>query len=224
MPTPPFSQKYKHICNYEYRAGMFNFIFFIDADGKNPWILGQCTSFIDIIFSKQYTGKHKLSTNDAVILSSAKKLFEHKNKIDVNKFSGGKAIFSGYLLDQGRPYHHFYDQLKWLLHLQTKRIICCDKSFFVPSNFKIQDVKQDQPGQFSSFPLVIGSNQLGNRLDQYTDQMEKIVCKDSLKSMKNGILSYLSNKFMNIIMRRTSKERTESLFFGLESLDKKESG
>jgi len=213
----PFLKNTSTYATMNIRAGMFNFIFFIDADGKNPWILGQCTSFVDVIFSKQYTGKHKLSTNDAVILSSAKKLFEHKNKIDAKKFSGGKAIFSGYLLDQGRPYHHFYDQLKWLLHLQTKRIICCDKSFFVPSNFKIQDVKQDKPGQFSSFPLVIGSNQLGNRLDQYTDQMEKIVCKDSLKSMKNGVISHLSNKFMNIIIRRTSKRKNRELvlWFGI---------
>ena len=104
------------------RQGMCNFIFFNDESTNNPWILCQCTSFIDAIFSETYSGKHKSSANDLVILKAIKTAFK-TGKLNQAKTlcMTKKAVFSGYLLDQTRPYHHFYDQLKWMVHLQNNQ-------------------------------------------------------------------------------------------------------
>ena len=40
------------------RQGMCNFIFFNDESNQNQWILCQCTSFVDAIFSEKHSGKH----------------------------------------------------------------------------------------------------------------------------------------------------------------------
>ena len=115
------------------RQGMCNFIFFYDSNSENQWILCQCTSFVDAIFSSTYSGKHKSSVNDELMLASIKRVFKDEDKADSKQYRIEKAIFSGFLLDQTRPYHHFYDQLKWLVHLQTKKPIVSDK-YFLPQN------------------------------------------------------------------------------------------
>ena len=67
------------------------------------------------------------------MLASIKRVFKDEDKADSKQYRIEKAIFSGFLLDQTRPYHHFYDQLKWLVHLQTKKPIVSDK-YFLPQN------------------------------------------------------------------------------------------
>ena len=212
----PFVENINTFATKNIREGMCNFIFFVDEKGKHPWILAQCTSFVDAIFSKQFTGKHKLSTNDSAILTSAKKLFIQKNKIQINQFGNGKALFSGYRLDQTRPYHHFYDQLKWLLQIKTEQAINCEKSFFIPSNFKNQKNNKDKASQFSIFPAVVGSNQLGGKLDQYTEKMEEIVYKDSIKTRRTKAFFNRLNQYIN---RRVKISKTKSrelvLWFGI---------
>ena len=65
------------------RQGMCNFIFFNDESNQNQWILCQCTSFVDAIFSEKYSGKHKLSTDQSVILNSIKQVVKKENNTDV---------------------------------------------------------------------------------------------------------------------------------------------
>ena len=132
----PFLEAIDTFAAKSIRQGMCNFIFFYDSSGQNQWILCQCTSFVDAIFSSTYSGKHKSSVNDELLLAAIKRVFKAEDKADAKQCGIEKAIFSGYLLDQTRPYHHFYDQLKWLVHLQTKKPIVSDKSFFTPKYFK----------------------------------------------------------------------------------------
>ena len=132
----PFIENLNTFASKSMRQGMCNFIFFNDSNNLNQWILCQCTSFVDAIFTESYSGKHKSSANDDAILNAIRKLFNGKNKISAKKYGSKKAVLSGYLLDQKRPYHHFYDQLKWLVSLETEKPIIGNNSFFVPKACK----------------------------------------------------------------------------------------
>ena len=197
------------------RQGMCNFIFFNDATHKNQWILCQCTSFVDAIFSEKYSGKHKLSTDQNVILNSIKQVAKKERNSNLNKFEIQTAVFSGYALDQTRPYHHFYDQLKWLVHLNSTRSIICNKSFFIPRRFKKRVIDTKKQPTFSMFPLVIGSNQLGIKLDKYSDEMEKVVYRDSLKDLYGGTFKYRWKQAINAIIKPPKENRTLTLWFGI---------
>ena len=197
------------------RQGMCNFIFFNDANNENQWILCQCTSFVDAIFSEKYSGKHKLSTDQSVILNSIKQVVKKENNTDFAQSGSKKALFSGYSLDQTRPYHHFYDQLKWLVHLNSRRPIVSNRSFFIPRSFRKRRFHSKDHPTFSMFPLVIGSNQLGIKLDEYSDKMEKIVYKDSLKDLHGGTIQYRCHQVINRIIKSPNKNKTLTLWFGI---------
>jgi hypothetical protein len=194
---------------------MCNYIFFRDSNNQNQWILCQCTSFVDAIFSEKYSGKHKSSTNENVILGSIHQIFKNDNKNDSKSCKIEKAIFSGYLLDQTRPYHHFYDQLKWLVHFQTEKPIVSNKSFFVPKTFRKGISSSKKKPTFAMFPVVIGSNQLGIKLDKYSDKMEKVVYKDSLKDLCGGAIHYRWWQAINLFKRIPIKNKTLTLWFGI---------
>lgn len=197
------------------RQGMCNFIFFNDASNENEWILCQCTSFVDAIFSEKYSGKHKLSTSQSVILNSIKQVIKIENNTHLTQSRIQIALFSGYSLDQTRPYHHFYDQLKWLVHLNSKRPIVSSRSFFIPKSFKKRRFHFKNDPTFSMFPLVIGSNQLGIKLDKYSDKMERIVYEDSLKDLHGGTIRYRCHQAINAIIKSRKKSKTLTLWFGI---------
>ena len=197
------------------RQGMCNFIFFNDESNQNQWILCQCTSFVDAIFSEKHSGKHKLSTDQNVMLNSIKQVAIKEKNANSNQSKAEKAIFSGYSLDQTRPYHHFYDQLKWLVHLNTRKPIISNRSFFIPRRFHKRNFHSKEQSTFSMFPLVIGSNQLGIKLDQYSDAMEKIVYKDSLIDMHGGTINYRLHQAINTIIKTPTKNKTLTLWFGI---------
>ena len=198
------------------RQGMCNFIFFSDSNNKNQWILCQCTSFVDAIFSETLSSKHKSSISDDTILNSVKRVLKKEGKKKSNQHGSQKAIFAGYLLDQTRPYHHFYDQLKWMVNLETKKPIVSNSSFFSPKYLKKNaSLKGKNRARFSIFPLVIGSNQLGMKLDQYTEKMENVVYQDSLKSLPGGMMNYRWNKLIKKLKKLSGRNRTLTLWFGI---------
>ncbi len=198
------------------RQGMCNFIFFSDSQNKNQWILCQCTSFIDALFSTTYSGKHQSSISDETILNSVKRVLKKETRKNSKQHENKKAIFSGYLLDQTRPYHHFYDQLKWMVHLETKKPVVSKNSFFSPKylNRNATGNRKNKP-EFSIFPLVIGSNQMGMKLDEYTETMENVVYQDSLKSLRGGIINYRWKQFIKQIKKISGKKKTLTLWFGI---------
>ena len=75
------------------RQGMCNYIFFYDSSGQNQWILCQCTSFVDAIFSPTYSGKHKLSTNENVILNSIRQILKAEEKANLKQYEIKKIVY-----------------------------------------------------------------------------------------------------------------------------------
>ena len=74
----PFKEDIVTYATKSTREGMCNFIFFVDENHLYPWILCQCTSFVDAIFTNESSAGHKLSTNGTTIIKSAKKILEKK--------------------------------------------------------------------------------------------------------------------------------------------------
>jgi len=61
-----------------------------------------------------------------------------------------------------------------MVHLNSTKPIVSKNSFFRPKYLgKVKRFKRTTEPTFSMFPLVIGSNQMGMKLDQYTDKMKK---------------------------------------------------
>ena len=206
----PFVEDLETFASKSVRKGMCNYIFFYDSKGLNKWILCQCTSFVDAIISTTYSGKHNSSVANDTILGSLRKIMREEVKNSSNH-PPTKAIFAGYSLDQTRPYHHFYDQLKWFIHLQDNKPILSEKSFFCPKNLsKKLSTQNNASTNMTVFPTVIGSNQLGMKLDKYTEKMERTVQKDSLESLPLRIWNKINNN-----IRFLSRKKTLTLWFGI---------
>ena len=207
----PFMKDLDTFASKSVRKGMCNYIFFYDSKGKNKWILCQATSFVDAIFSTTYSGKHKSSISDETMLNPVRKIIQNDFRKNPKQREPQKAILAGYLLDQLRPYHHFYDQLKWLIYLQDQKPILSNKSFFCPKYLsKKKSTKRKNIPRVKVFPTVIGSNQLGMQLDQYTEKMESVIYKDSLENLPTRIWKQMIKNF-----RSLSGNKTLTLWFGI---------
>ena len=211
----PFIENLETFASKSMRQGMCNFVFFNDSNNCNQWILCQCTSFVDAIFTESYSGKHKSSANDDAILNAIRKIFNSKNKINAKKYGSKKVVLSGYLLDQKRPYHHFYDQLKWLVSLETEKPIIGNNSFFVPRTCKKLSSARKNQSILCFFPSIIGSNQLGMKLDQYSEEMEKVVYQDSVKGWSNQGIQSRWDKIFQKFKKILNRKNTFILWFGI---------
>ena len=206
----PFIKNLETFASKSVRKGMCNFIFFYDSKGQNKWILCQCTSFVDAIISTTYSGKHNSSVANDTILGSLRKIMREEVGNSSNHLPQ-KAKFAGYLLDQTRPYHHFYDQLKWFIYLQDNKPILSEKSFFCPKNLsKKSSTKNNSITNVSVFPTIIGSNQLGMKLDKYTEKMERTVQKDSMEKLPTRIWKKIKK-----YIRSLTRKKTLTLWFGI---------
>ena len=159
--------------------GMTNLVFMIDKENKHPWILAQCTSFIDMIITQNGIYKIPLS-NFAVVSSSILKLKDFNPK-DVYY----KDIKYGFLLSQKSPFHFFYDHLKYLNYFYNKnfkKTICYDNPFF-----RLFDDNKTNEEKVYLFPSLIGQNQSKNiskqKLDDLNKSMEKAVYTQAIKSL-----------------------------------------
>lgn len=159
---------------YGVQYGMANFVFMIDANGSNIWVLAQCVSLIDVAI----TGKNIYKSacgNAAPILS-------HIEKLSCVKFSDLDYRNSGFgfLLSQARPYHHFYDQLKFLLSFESNKLVAEKRSFFFPAE---SEVKKMDAGVFF-FPNAVGNNFINQKnsflIKNLNENMEDFVYKDAL--------------------------------------------
>ena len=207
----PFVENLDTFASKSVRKGMCNYIFFYDSKGKNKWILCQATSFVDAIFSTTYSGKHKSSISDETLINPIRKIIQSDLKNSSKQRKPQKATLAGYSLDQLRPYHHFYDQLKWLIYLQDRKPVLSKKSFFCPKNLsKTNHSKNNHLAKVTVFPTVIGSNQLGMKLDQYTEEMERTVFKDSLEKLPTRIWKRMIKK-----IRSFGGNRNLILWYGI---------
>ena len=211
MPHP-FMESLETFASKNIRKGMCNYIFFYDSRGKNKWILCQCTSFVDAIFSTTFSGKHKSSIGDETILNPLRNIMRNEIKKSSKQREPQKAIMGGYLLDQLRPYHHFYDQLKWFIYLQDKKPILSKKSFFNPKRLsqKSRPTSKDI-ATIAVFPTIIGSNQLGMKLDQFTEEMESSVYNECRGKLAARIWGKVIKKSRSL----AGGNKTLSLWFGI---------
>jgi len=110
-----------------------------------------------------------------------------------------------------------------MVHLNSTKPIVSKNSFFRPKYLgKVKRFKRTTEPTFSMFPLVIGSNQMGMKLDQYTDKMKKMSVKTAWKALESACSNIDGIDSLNI--SRKYQEITTPLLFGLAFPVKKEFG
>lgn len=162
------------------QKGMANFVFMIDEENKFPWFFGQCEGFIDYIVTSYSQYKTSKSNHTPVV--------NHINNIsDLDSVDlAYKDIKFGFLLSQNKPYHFFYDHLKYLVYFNKKsnfslggKIINDKKSFFNIN--KKNDIHEDL---VLLYPALIGNNHINQSQNKsirtLNQEMEDFVYKDAL--------------------------------------------
>ncbi|HEC1755209.1 TPA: hypothetical protein R1715_001579, partial [Campylobacter lari] len=96
-----------------------------------------------------------------------------------------KDIEFGYILSQNRPFHHFYDQLRYFYNMNKPKKIFKNNSFFIPNH-----AEETSEELVYLFPTGICVNQIGSRssyarisstiADILDDNLEQRILKDSL--------------------------------------------
>ncbi len=165
-----------------------NFIFMIDKENKYPWIIGQCQSLVDSIIVE-----NKLYIISSVMQTDLLNQIDKLSQISPSVFSF-KDIEFGYILSQNRPFHYFYDQLRYFYNIDKPKKIFNNSSFFIPNH-----AEKTSESLVYVFPTGICVNQIGSRsayakisstiADVLDDNLEKQMLKNSLDSK-----SYINNK------------------------------
>ncbi|WP_156940883.1 tetratricopeptide repeat protein [Halomonas halodenitrificans] len=158
---------------YSVRHGMGNYVFMNDSTSAYPWVFGQCVNFIDIVITKEAIYNASLFNNHT-FEASIHKLSEIPSSNLEHKICDFNLWVS-----QTRPYHFFYDQLKFYFYFHSKKSTSFKNAFFSFGDYE-KSVSDD--GIFL-FPTVIGNNHYkagtGKKLNE---KMEKLVYEDSIKN------------------------------------------
>lgn len=161
------------VCNIQ--CGMVNFVFMLDEDEENLWILAQCLFFADAAITEKCIYLNSYG-NMTPIFNQLKKL----SCIDVSSLMYGDYEF-GFLLSQVRPYHHFYDHLKFYMAIENKKPVLDKGSFYVPQDSKLSGAG----GKVFLFPSVIGNHIVNQKNSRYVrklnESMEISVYEESLR-------------------------------------------
>ncbi|EAL8136383.1 hypothetical protein DW548_03315 [Campylobacter coli] len=173
---------------FSVQFGTANFVLMIDENNQYPWIIGQCQSLVDSIIVND-----KLYVISTVMQVDLFKEIHRLSEINTSSLKY-KDIEFGYLLSQNRPFHHFYDQLRYFYYMDKPKKIFDNKSFFIPNH-----AEKTSEGLVYVFPTGICVNQIGSRsayakisstiADILDDYLEKQMLKNSLDSK-----SYINNK------------------------------
>lgn len=171
-----FDIKTRAVLNIQY--GLANFILMVDEDYEHPWILAQTESVVDVIISKDKIFKISKAAHRAIWPHVHK-----MSKLDITKLNYNIS-FSGFLFNQIRPYHFFYDHLRNFYSIggievlkKYKKKIYQSKSFFFPNGSA--DVI-DNYGVYL-FPATIGANYLFNNITKtLNEEMELKILTESL--------------------------------------------
>ena len=166
---------------YSVKLGMVNFVLFVDENFENPWLFAQCTNFVDVIITK-FSHYRIMPPMYTIVLGKLLELSENlSSNISKIKYD---TPFAGFLLNHPRPYHHFYDHLKYAyLFKKDKRLSHIsyktdDASFFIPNTWKEETAKV---GVFI-YPALIANNFLNPRVNDFVknlnEEMEKNVSKE----------------------------------------------
>ncbi|WP_153186214.1 hypothetical protein, partial [Campylobacter jejuni] len=160
--------------------GTANFIFMIDVDNQYPWIIGQCQSLVDSVIVDD-----KLYIISTVMQVDLFKQIYNLSMLDANNLKFRDIEF-GYILSQNRPFHHFYDQLRYFYNMDKPKKILNNNSFFIPNH-----ALKTSEDLVYFFPSGICVNQVSSRIsyakknfiaDMLDDNLEKKLLLDSLSS------------------------------------------
>ncbi|NYS78423.1 hypothetical protein HZS80_12015 [Halomonas glaciei] len=172
---------------YNIRHRMANFVFMIDVDNKHPWIFAQCEGFIDYVITQRV----RCVASPCTI----KPITDHIDKLwELVKGSiAYKDIAYGFDLTQTRPYHYFYDHLKYFLSFiemqganEFKRVALDDGSFY-----KIKCSKITDSSSVLLFSSAISANSTKERYANNTsrnlsEKMEKFIYQDAMENFRHS--------------------------------------
>ncbi|MGI7310379.1 hypothetical protein ACNGBE_04485 [Campylobacter coli] len=184
---------------FSVQLNLANFVFMIDKKNKYPWIIGQCQSLVDSVI-----------VEDKLYIISTVMQVDLLNQIDkLHQISSNDIYFQdiefGYILSQNRPFHHFYDQLRYFYNMDKPKKIFNNSSFFIPNHAEKTSEKL-----VYFFPTGICVNQVGSRsayaktnsiiADILDDNLENQILKDSLggKNYANISKKYELNLWFSI--------------------------
>jgi hypothetical protein len=199
----PIFDFYKRICSSEFlviehplksniityatdsiRDGMVNFIFFNASDGQSPWILVQLTNVIDAFIVGEDVYSCLNFIHPAVFQS-----YENQKLDKLEVYPALKKKFCGFLIGQGRPFHFFYDQLKFLPLLSkikgSKEFATIDGALFFDPSLFVGPVNKEllTDNGIYLMPNVIGQNWLDAadaNVRRLMGNMERALLKHSL--------------------------------------------
>ncbi|HEB9429236.1 TPA: hypothetical protein RZK49_001627, partial [Campylobacter coli] len=168
---------------FSVQFGAANFILMLDENNQYPWIIGQCQSLVDSIIVDD-----KLYVISTVMQVDLFKQIHRLSEISTSSLKY-KDINFGYLLSQNRPFHHFYDQLRYFYYMDKPKKIFDNKSFFIPNH-----ALKTSEDLVYFFPSGICANQVSSRVsyakktflsDVLDDNLEKNLLLDSLASRQH---------------------------------------
>lgn len=183
------------------QIGMANHVLMLDEEEKKPWIFSQSENFINLIITP--TNIYKIdNSNTRSIFSTLRELGSQ----DVSKISFYDTNFAGFLMGQTRPYHYFYDHLKYFYAVGGKEILknnqktLCDGNTYFSPKF---DYTSEKFNGVYLFPSVIGNN--------YLKASESKVIERINFNMENEIF----NEAINNSINNTVIKDTLVIWFGI---------
>lgn len=125
---------------YSWHDGtVYNFVYFVDEDGKHPWWMIQYSSLINIMITED---KILLLGRGWGISGSTGVLLGLLKNLDINKLVY-KDIEFGFILSCFRPGHYTADILPIFLRLKNAKITRKSKTFFMSKTFKFLDNEEN---------------------------------------------------------------------------------
>lgn len=177
----PYEKKIKSRAIYSKKIGMGNFILMNDESNQHPWIIGQCTNFIDLIITPKTISKASLFDGHGLFIE-----LEKLSEIEDIEFSH-KDIEWGFTSGQNTPYHFFYDQYKYLIELNPEKKITDNGSFYLTSKTEKSVNDSNHESFVGLYPTCIGNNHLKTGKSSYLNKkMEDIIYKDAIKNIKTN--------------------------------------
>ncbi|SEO16894.1 hypothetical protein [Vreelandella aquamarina] len=163
---------------YSLQHFMSNYVFMLDRYGGNPWVMAQSSFLIDMAITDKVIYKNYF-VDERTILPHICKLSE----VNLDDFEYDFADF-GFVLSNARPYHHFYDQLKFFCALPDRKCISTKSSFFFGS-----DACRAKNGQkVFLFPNAVGNSHLNQKessvVRSLNEAMELSVYREALNLRK----------------------------------------
>ncbi|MEA1983722.1 MAG: hypothetical protein U9N39_09265 [Campylobacterota bacterium] len=163
---------------YNIQEGMANYILMLDKDNLHPWIAVQSVYMIDIAIVENKIFDMSPFKNKTILPNISK-----LSTLDTDLRYSDKKF--GILLNQKRPYHFFYDQLKFLYFLKEDRLDIHQKGAFFRIKHPSVNTTKPKKREVFLFPTAIENNTLDQSnnitVKRLNETMEKRVHEDAMR-------------------------------------------